>query len=75
MAGLNDNLHRFVVCVFVVILVSNSSVSFGIYFKFCSYLFKLFSYIFNFILGYFISAAAPSMNAALAIAGPILVPL
>jgi ATP-binding cassette, subfamily G (WHITE), eye pigment precursor transporter len=53
MANLNNELDRFFTCVLIVILVAQTSVSFGT----------------------FLSACAPSTNVAIAISGPVLVPL
>ena len=53
MANLGDNLHSFFITLGMIILVAQTSVSFGT----------------------FLSVSAPNTNAAIALAGPVLVPL
>jgi hypothetical protein len=53
MADLNNDIHRFLYCLLIVVLVSHTSASFGI----------------------FLSATSPNADTAIALAGPMLVPL
>ena len=76
MVGLNPDVGRFFLCVVTIIFVANTTVAFGKYFGA-----KIFPFIGDelevevFFLASFLSAASPSINVALAISGPILVPL
>lgn len=79
MCNLNPDVGRFFSCVGIVILVANCSVAFGKNMtllkrkgiKFTHLVIKRV-YVFK---GSFLSAVAPSANAALGLSGPLLVPL
>jgi hypothetical protein len=72
MSNLNNDVTRFFICIGILVLVSQAAVAFGEEFNLSVNIRKESNFFL--FLGTFLSAAAPSTNAAISMSAPLIVP-